>query len=50
MPNFPIIDTHLHVWDQTRLKYSAFEGSELFVRFWHKADITRLSSNVRFRG
>ncbi len=26
MPDFPIIDTHLHVWDQTRLKYSALRG------------------------
>ena len=30
MPTFPIIDTHLHIWDQTRLKYSAFAGSPLF--------------------
>ena len=30
MPNFPIIDTHLHVWDQTQLRYSAFADSPLF--------------------
>src|SRR5262249_54298622 len=41
MPNFPIIDTHLHVWDQTRLKYSAFEGSELFAHPYHVEDYRR---------
>ncbi len=29
MPTFPIIDSHLHVWDQTRLQYSAFDGHPL---------------------
>jgi L-fuconolactonase len=41
MPNFPIIDTHLHVWDQTRLKYSAFEGSPLFGHPYHVEDYQR---------
>ncbi|MEQ1770838.1 MAG: amidohydrolase family protein [Devosia sp.] len=41
MPSFPIIDTHLHVWDQTRLKYSAFEGSELFGHPYHVEDYQR---------
>lgn len=41
MPDFPIIDTHLHVWDQTRLKYSAFEGSELFGHPYHVEDYQR---------
>ena len=38
MPNFPIIDTHLHVWDQTRLKYSAFDGHPLFGHPYHVED------------
>ncbi|SFZ86774.1 L-fuconolactonase [Devosia enhydra] len=38
MPAFPIIDAHLHVWDQTRLRYSAFEGSELFGHPYHVED------------
>lgn len=38
MPNFPIIDTHLHVWDQTRLKYSAFDGHPLFGKPYHVED------------
>lgn len=38
MPDFPIIDTHLHIWDQTRLKYSAFDGHPIFGRPHHVED------------
>jgi L-fuconolactonase len=41
MPAYPIIDTHLHVWDQGRLRYSAFEGSPLFGRPYHVEDYRR---------
>ena len=41
MPNFPIIDTHLHVWDQTRLKYSAFDGHPLYGHPYHVEDFQR---------
>lgn len=41
MPAFPIIDTHLHVWDQTQLKYSAFEGHPLFGHPYHVEDYQR---------
>ncbi|MBL8576410.1 MAG: amidohydrolase family protein [Mesorhizobium sp.] len=41
MPDFPIIDTHLHVWDQTWLKYSAFEGHPLFGHPYHVEDYRR---------
>ena len=41
MPNIPIIDAHLHVWDQTRLKYSAFEGNALFNHPYHVEDYQR---------
>jgi len=41
MPSFPIIDTHLHVWDQTRLKYSAFDGHPLFGHPYHVEDYQR---------
>jgi len=41
MPNFPVIDTHLHIWDQTRLKYSGFEGSPLFSHPYHVEDYRR---------
>ena len=41
MPNFPIIDTHLHIWDQTRLRYSAFAGNPLFDHPYHVEDYQR---------
>ena len=41
MPSFPIIDAHLHIWDQTRLNYSAFEGNPLFNRPYHVEDYQR---------
>ena len=46
MPNFPIIDTHLHVWDQTQLKYSAFEGNPLFNHPYHVEDYRRDCGNL----
>ncbi len=46
MPNFPIIDTHLHVWDQTRLKYSAFEGSPLFGHPYHVEDYQKACGDL----
>jgi L-fuconolactonase len=41
MPNFSLIDAHLHVWDQTRLKYSGFQGNPLFDRPYHVEDYRR---------
>ncbi len=41
MPDFPIIDTHLHIWDMDRLKYSAFEGHPLFGKSYHIEDYQR---------
>jgi len=38
MPDFPIIDTHLHVWDLKRLKYSLFENHPLFGKSYHVED------------
>ena len=38
MPNFPIVDTHLHIWDFDRLRYSAFDGHPLFGRSYHIED------------
>ena len=46
MPNFPIIDTHLHVWDQTRLKYSAFDGHPRFGRPYHVEDYRAACGDV----
>jgi L-fuconolactonase len=41
MPDFPIVDTHLHVWDHSRLTYSDFQGHPLFGRDYHVEDYAR---------
>ena len=41
MPDFPIIDTHLHIWDMQRLNYSAFDGHPLFGKTYHIEDYQR---------
>jgi L-fuconolactonase len=46
MPSFPIIDAHLHVWDQTRLRYSAFAGNPLFNHPYHVEDYRRDSGQL----
>jgi L-fuconolactonase len=46
MPNVPIIDTHLHVFDHTRLKYTGFEGNPLFARNYHVEDYRRDCGDV----
>ena len=46
MPDFPIIDTHLHVWDQTQLKYSAFDGHPLFGKPYHVEDYQAACGDV----
>lgn len=46
MPDFPIIDTHLHVWDHERLRYSAFLDSPLFSRSFHVEDFSAACGNV----
>jgi L-fuconolactonase len=47
MPNFPIIDTHLHVWDPRRLSYSWIKGNPLFDRAYHVEDYARDLGNVQ---
>lgn len=41
MPDFPIIDTHLHIWDMQRLNYSAFNGHPLFGKTYQIEDYQR---------
>ena len=41
MPDFPIVDTHLHIWDQTQLRYSAFAANPLFNHPYHVEDYQR---------
>jgi len=46
MPRFPLIDTHLHIWDQSRIRLSAFEGSPLFGHPYHVEDYRRDCGSV----
>ena len=46
MPDFPIIDTHLHIWDMDRLTYSAFDGHPLFGKSHHIEDYQRACGDL----
>jgi len=46
MPNFPIIDTHLHIWDHDRLDYSAFKGHPIFENSFHIEDYQKACGPV----
>lgn len=46
MPDFPIVDTHLHIWDQTRLKYSAFDGHPIFGHPYHVEDYQKACGDL----
>jgi L-fuconolactonase len=46
VPDCPIIDTHLHVWDQTRLRYSAFDGHPLFGKPYHVEDYAKACGEI----
>ena len=41
MPNFPIVDTHLHIWDPARLDYAWIKGNPLFDKPYHVEDYAR---------
>lgn len=41
MPAFPIVDTHLHLWDPARLDYTWIQGNPLFDRPYHVEDYAR---------
>jgi len=47
VPNFPIVDTHLHIWDFDRLSYSAFQGHPLFGRSYQIEDYARDCGSVQ---
>ncbi len=46
MPDFAIIDTHLHIWDMERLKYSAFEGHPLFGKSYQIEDYQKACGDI----
>ncbi|HEV7719342.1 MAG TPA: amidohydrolase family protein [Arsenicitalea sp.] len=41
MPDFPIIDTHLHLWDPQRLRYSWLDGNALLNKPYLVEDYRR---------
>jgi L-fuconolactonase len=41
MPDFPIIDTHLHLWDPQRLRYSWLDGNTLLNKPYLVEDYRR---------
>jgi L-fuconolactonase len=41
MPAFPLVDTHLHLWDPARLDYGWIKGNPLFDRPYHVEDYAR---------
>jgi L-fuconolactonase len=41
VPKFPIVDTHLHIWDPARLDYAWIKGNPLFDRPYHVEDYAR---------
>jgi L-fuconolactonase len=47
MPDFPIIDTHLHIWDFDRLNYSAFQGHPLFGKSYQIEDYQRACGDLQ---
>lgn len=46
MPDFPIVDTHLHIWDFDRLNYTAFQGHPLFGKSYQIEDYQRDCGDV----
>jgi L-fuconolactonase len=47
MPDFPIIDTHVHLWDQNVLSYPGLEGNEKLNRPYLPADFDIACGNVQ---
>jgi L-fuconolactonase len=47
MPSFPIVDTHLHIWDPARLSYPWITGNPLFDRPYHVEDYARDLGDVQ---
>ncbi|MEX1181224.1 MAG: amidohydrolase family protein [Cucumibacter sp.] len=46
MPDFPIIDTHLHLWDPKRLRYTWLDGNPLLNKPYLVEDYKRDSGKV----
>ena len=47
MPNFPIVDTHLHIWDPKHLRYPWLDGNDLLNQPYLLADYNRATGPVQ---
>jgi L-fuconolactonase len=47
MPDFPIVDTHLHVWEPNRLRYPWLDGNPLLNKPYLLEDYNRATSPVK---
>ncbi|MCB1435393.1 MAG: amidohydrolase, partial [Alphaproteobacteria bacterium] len=50
MIDFPIIDTHIHLLDQKRLKYSWASGAPKLARDWSMQDLTERAGPYEIEG
>lgn len=46
MPNFPIVDTHLHIWDPSRIRYSWLDGIDVLNRPYLLSDYNAHTQGV----
>lgn len=46
MPNFPIVDSHMHLYDPGRLSYPWMKGNAVLEKPYRPADFDRLRGNV----
>jgi len=46
MPNFPIVDTHLHIWDPSKIRYSWLDGIDVLNRPYLLSDYNAHTQGV----
>ena len=46
MPNFPIVDTHLHIWDPSKIRYSWLDGIDVLNRPYLLSDYGEHTTGV----
>ncbi len=46
MPNFPIVDTHLHIWDPSMIRYSWLDGIDVLNRPYLLSDYNAHTEGV----